>query len=272
MSVHRKDIEMGMETNKFLSGFRAFNDFLEGVPTMVVKFFNRIFATETGIPQKGVDMICEWSSWKVNIMVETARQFFLRSMFNENKYVRAIVKPIETFQKFLKDPLGSIEEIGDCAKNMLDRIVGPIAKVYIFIEQLIVEIGRLAANLTNLLSVLPPTPPSSDINFDKFQLKIETVTMSTILSDPSNLPSPEEMFPEPIIPFSKEYFQALGSEAKVIYREEKPFYKPKNDSDFLTLEELANLSGVNLNEGNIDSIITGEPAAIIKDTINKQIN
>ena len=68
------------------------------------------------------------------------------------------------------------------------------------------EILRLAANLAQIMAVLPPTPPNPHINYDKFKLKVNSISMAEITSDPSSLPPPEVMFPEPPKPFTKETF------------------------------------------------------------------
>ena len=137
-----------------------------------------------------------------------------------------------------EDPLSALAAVVNAVKKILNIFIGPIAYLYIFIEQLIQELGKIAYNLSYIMTSLPPAPPRADLNFDKFQLKIGTMTMNTILEDPETMPPPEKIFPEPIVPFSKEYFQALGTEAKTIYRKESPFYKLKEDTEMPNLDDL----------------------------------
>ena len=228
VAVKKKEIEKDMSSNFILQYLRDFNKFLEGVPTTIANFFDRVFKAEAGLTQKAVDMICEWAAWKVNIMVEAKRQEFVKALHEQNSWVDKILTPIRVVKKISEDPLGALEDVATAIKEIANIFIGPFVFLVNFLQELIKELARLANNLANLLTSLPPPPPSSNISFDKFQLKIGQMGMSTILDDPTSLPPPEEMFPEPIVPFSVEYFKALGNEAKTIYREEKPFYELKD--------------------------------------------
>ena len=228
MAVEKKEIKKDMSSNIILGYLKDFNKFLESVPKMVTTFFNRIFKVETDIPQKAVDMICEWAAWRVNIMVERKRQEYIKTLHEQNSWVDTILTPVRVVKKIYEDPIGALGAAVNAIKQIANIFIGPFVYLIQFLQELITELGRLAKNLSNLLTSLPPSPPSKNLNFDKFQLKIGTMGISTILDDPERLPSPEEMFPEPIVPFSPAYFKALGSEAKTIFREEKPFYKLKD--------------------------------------------
>ena len=228
MAVEKKKIKKDMSSNVILKYLRDFNNFLEGVPTMVIKFFNRVFTTEKELTQKSVDIICEWTSWKVNIMVETKRQEFLKALHEQNSWINRITAPIRIIKKIYQDPLSALAQVASAVKQIANIFIGPITYVIQFIQELMTELGRLAKNLANITTSLPPQAPSRNINFDKFQLKIGQMGLSTVLDDPATLPSPEEIFPEPTVPFSGEYFKEMGSEAKTIFREEKPFYHLKD--------------------------------------------
>ena len=75
------------------------------------------------------------------------------------------------------------------------------------------------------------------INYNKFKLKVKTISMSDIKSDPSNLPAPEVMFPEPERPFSKETFTKTFETDSSKLKSVKVKYKLK-EQDKKALESL----------------------------------
>ena len=230
MPVEKKPMKRDMSSNTILKYLRTFNNFLEQVPIAIYKFLDKAFKSETGLTQKGVDMICEWAAWRVNVIIETGRQEFIKSLYDQNSIINKILAPIRAVKKIFEDPLSILGAVASAVKQIANIFLGPLSFIISFTQELIKELERLAKNLAAVASMTPPPPPSQDLNLDKFQLKIGTMGMSTILDDPSNLPPPEEMFgEEPPVPFSPEYFQELGAEAKTIWREDKPFFKMKED-------------------------------------------
>lgn len=229
MPVEKKPMKRDMSSNTILKYLRTFNNFLEQVPGAIYNFLDKAFKSETGLTQKGVDMICEWAAWRVNTMIESGRQEVVKALYDQNSVINKILAPVRVVKQILENPLGVLGAVASAVKQFANIFIGPFSYIISFTQELIKELARLAKNLAAIASMTPPPPPSQDLNLDKFQLKIGTMGMSTILDDPSNLPPPEEMFgEEPKIPFSPEYFQELGGEAKTIWRDDKPFFKLKN--------------------------------------------
>lgn len=233
MPVETKEIKKNMSSNTILKYLGDFNTFLEGVPKMITYYFNGIFKSETGLTQKSVDMICEWISWKVNVMVETGRQQVVKALYEQNKWVTNITAPIRVVYKIYQDPIGALGEVINAVKQILNIFLGPFSFLIEFVPALVRELERLVKNLAAIANMSPPTQNAKNINFDKFQLKIGTMGMNTILNDPENLPPPEEMFgEEPPTPFSTKYFKELGNEGKKIWRDERTFLNlDKNNSN-----------------------------------------
>ena len=196
------------------------NDFLEQVPDNTLNFFNSFFKSGEELVQSKVDLVCAWVSWQVNITIERLRQRVLKALWQHyNKYL-ILLKAGSIIQDFVTDPIGTI---GRFANEFLK----PFKKVKEFIEVLVKEIPRLAMNLARIAESLPPTPPSPDINFNAFDIKVNTISMKEIMAGIDNLPSPEEMFPEPTRPFGKKTFDASFQNAKATTAADQIVYKLK---------------------------------------------
>lgn len=207
-----------------LSFLSSTNDFLETVPYTIDRFFDRIFESGERITQKGVDMVCEWSAWRINTWVEGARQGVIKALHGQNSNAKSMLEPMEDLKQCMSNPMKAVGAVASVVKKIISILIGPIKIVYEFLSQLIKELARLAKNLANIMYALPPTPPSPDINFDKFHLQVKSIGMADITSDPSHMVDPEVMFEEPIVPFSDEYYKALGDERRTVYRKQLPFY------------------------------------------------
>ena len=213
------------QNGSLLSFLQSTNDFLETIPYTITKFFDRIFESGETATQKGVDMVCEWCSWRVNTWVEARRQSVIKALHSQYGGATSMLEPMTSLKQDLSNPMKVLGAVVGVVKKIISILTGPIKAVIEFITQLFNELGRLAANLANILNVLPPSPPDPNINFDKFQLRIKSIGISDITTNPSNMMSPEEMFnEEPIVPFSEEYFAALGKEAQISYKRKLPFY------------------------------------------------
>lgn len=228
MPVEKKKEEQKQTSQGILDYLRSFNLFLEGAPMSTVNFFDRIFKTQEGLTQTAVDMICRWAAWKINIMVERRRQEIIRALYNQNSFVNKILAPIRMIKNIYENPLSVLGAVAAAVKQIASIFLGPFITLVNFIVDLTKELIKIVKNLAKIMEVLPPNPPPGvNVNFDEFKLEIGKMGLSTVLDDPSNLKPPEEMFPEPIVPFSPAYFSALGSEAKSTYRKGKPFYSLK---------------------------------------------
>ena len=200
------------------------NDWLEKVPVNVVNAFNNFFATGEKIAQEKVDTICVWLSWKVNIAIERKRQALIKTLYEQYKTTAGgrVMRTATAVKEFVSDPIGAIA-------SFAKAIFAPIASVFEWIKMLAVEIPRLAENLAKIVQSLPPEPPSPHINYDKFKLKVGTINMSIIASDPSNMPAPEVLFPEPPKPFSKDAFSEAFETASANLKSTKQIYTLKGD-------------------------------------------
>jgi hypothetical protein len=202
------------------------NDWLEKYPLKIVDSFQNFFKASEDITQAETDIICEWLAWKVNITVERMRQQVVKALYNMYMSTTGgrVAKVVNAITSFVKDPLGALGAFGSA-------LFGPVAVVLSWVTMLGKEVPRLARNLANIAQSLPPEPPSPRINFNKFKLKIGSVSMSTILTDPSAMPDPEKMFPEPTRPWSKDTFD-IEMRAAVGSAKKKYFYSPnKNIAD-----------------------------------------
>ena len=225
MPVEKKKKKVKIDgPDDLLKGLKTFNASLEDLPHSIIVMFDRVFGVTDEVPQKGVDMICEWAAWFINYHVEQGRQSIVKSLHEQNSFVNKVLGPIRIIQKIVTDPIGALGAVVSAVKSIANIFIGPIVTFVNFMIELTKELIKTAENMAKLAEVLPPTPPSPEINFNKFKLDIGGMGLSTILEDPNNMPSPEEKFPEPIKPFSIAYFKALGDEAKTVYRKEKPFY------------------------------------------------
>lgn len=202
------------------------NDWLEKYPVRIVASFGQYFRSGNEYTQDKVDIICRWLAWRVNIAIERRRQEVIKALY-EMYMTTATGKVMQVamaVQNFAKDP---IKSVGDFA----GAIFGPVVTVIKWVTMLAKELPRLAKNLAKIAQSLPPEPPSPYINYNAFKLKIKTVDMSTITSDPANLPAPEVMFPEPTRPWSKEAFAAEMNGLSNWKEKHKKKYELKEDND-----------------------------------------
>ena len=200
------------------------NDWLEQYPATIVRSFDNYVQKGEEIAQSKVDVICTWLAWKVNVAIERQRQKVIKALYEMYKTTVGgkVMRVAMSIKNFVTDPIGSIGEFAN-------SVASPIKSVFDWAAMLGKELPRLAKNLAYIAQALPPEPPSPHINYNKFKLKIGSISMSTITSDPSNLPSPESMFPEPPRPWSKETFQAEFDMRGVI---EKPYYTMVDETKF----------------------------------------
>ena len=215
------------------------NNFLEGVPLSVTKFFRTAFKSSEELVQSYVDSVCRWAAWRVNISVEWVRQKVIIALWEQYSRYLVLLQAGAIVQKFMQNPLKAIV-------GFAKEFFKPFKKVREFIKVLYKEIPRLAENLANIMSALPPEPPNPNINFNAFKLNIHTISMKEILLGPAALQPPEKMFPEPPKPWSKETFNASFEDAKETAIAEGPQYKWK-DGKWQTGEEKE--SGVKLSGG-----------------------
>lgn len=208
------------------------NKWLEKVPLNIINAFNNFIGTGEHVAQEKVDQICVWLSWKVNIMIERKRQELLKKLHGMymNTVGGKVMQMAMAVKSFMSDPIGSV---GAFASG----IGGPIPKIIQWSVILLKEIPKLAANLAKIVSALPPQPPNPDINYDKFKLKINSISMGAITSDPSSLPPPEVMFPEPEKPFSKEGFKTAFENASAGLKSSKKKFT-LSEEDRVAMEAL----------------------------------
>lgn len=206
----------------------SINDFLEQVPGNVIKTFYNLSRSAEEMGQSYVDIVCRWLAWKVNVMVERKRQQVIKSLYSQYGGFLELLSGVSVVQNALSNPIGAIG-------GFLGKFAKPITTIVNFVTTLLVEIPRLAANLANIAAALPPAPPNPNINYDAFQLSIGSISMGDVIGGPDALKPPEEMFPEPINPFSKAAFNESFDNAKSMTKEDKVKWKlPQN----MTKEEL----------------------------------
>jgi hypothetical protein len=237
-----------------LEFLKTTNYWLENVPLRIIAAFENFIGDGERAIQSRVDIICAWLAWKVNIAIERKRQAVLRILYGQYEKTAAgqVMKVAGAVQSFCSDPIGAV---GDFA----NALFAPIVAVFKWITDLISEILKLAANLAKIMSVLPPTPPSPRINYDKFKLKVGSISLAEVMSDPSSLPAPEVMFPEPEKPFSKEAFTKGFETASANLKSMKVVYK-LNEDDKKTLEAM--------NKDNVDiKTALGDSKDLIKGMI-----
>lgn len=206
-----------------LSFLEETNDWLEEYPINIGVAFDNMVGKGQDIAQDKVDVICEWLAWKVNLAIERKRQWLVKTLHEmyKNTVFGKVMQVGRAIEKFVKNPL---EAIGDFA----NAIFGPVGIVFQWVITLAKELPRLARNLAYIAYSLPPDPPTPRINYNKFKLNIGSISMDMIEQDPSNLPSPESMFPEPERPFSANSFEKEFNNAEL---KEKYFYDIKMDFD-----------------------------------------
>ena len=203
------------------------NDYLEKVPENIISAFDNMIGSGEKIGQGKVDAICAWLAWKVNIAIERKRQAVIKTLHDQymSNAQGPVFKAANAIMSFVSDPLGAI---GDFAS----AIFAPVNKVLAWVKALVKEIPRLAANLARIVSALPPSPPNPHINYDKFKLKVGSISMGAIMAGTAGMKSPEEMFPEPPKPFSKESFAADFENVKVSLKESRDkFILKKEDKE-----------------------------------------
>lgn len=219
------------------------NDWLEEVPGRIITAFDNYIGNGEKAVQSKVDVVCEWLAWKVNIAVERKRQWLLKVLYEQYKSTAGgrVMQMATVAQKFVKDPLGALA-------SFASALFAPVASIIDWTMMLMVELPRLAANLANIVQSLPPSPPNPQINYDKFKLKIGSISMSAIATDPSTLPAPEVLFPEPEKPFSKDSFQKAFSDSSATLKSSSVKYKlseeeTKSLSDYIKDEVNTSFDG-----------------------------
>jgi len=202
---------------------KKINKFLEGVPKGIVEYFDNL--KNLDLVQEQVDKICEYAAWKVNICVERLRQQVIKALQKQCKQVKDILKFMNTLKKAIENPLNLIEAVAQLLKILVQKFLGPYYELVKFLVQLSVEVSKLAQNLQRIMEVLPPSPPTGSINYDKFILNIGTISMDMIMGDGGDMQNPEAMFPEPEKPFNKETFKKAYN--KVKEKTDSIVYRPK---------------------------------------------
>ena len=211
---------------------KATNDWLEGVPSQINAAYSNLLGNGEAASQAQVDVVCEWLAWKVNIAVERKRQAMLKVLYGQYESTAGgmVMKAASVVTSFVSNPLGAIGSFAGV-------IFGPATSVFKWVTELVTEVIRLGSNLAAISSSLPPEPPSPNINYDKFKLKISSISLAQVMSDPSSLPAPEVMFPEPEKPFSKDTFAKGFETATASLKSTKQVYTLKEE-DKKTLEAM----------------------------------
>lgn len=208
--------------SKALDWLKDANDFLEKVPISILNYFDKLAKNIEQMAQKQIDIICRWLAWKVNIMVERKRQEIIKYLYAEwGCYMQLNKQAAPLLQK----PTVSVKGIFMVLEAFLDPYLKPVKTILSFLKTLMIEIPRLAKNLAKIADALPPTPPTPNVNYHAFKLKIGTISLKDIMTNPDSMPTPEEMFPEPQRPFGKEFFNAAFDDAKKITAKDKIIYK-----------------------------------------------
>ena len=210
--------------NPMLSWLDKVNDNLEANPFIITEFLDQISSEGEALSQSAVDVICEWSSCKANREIERLRQKVIKGLYKQNKVITVIVAPAQALYNFYKNPLGAIEGAIKMIVSILGVLYAPVMAFVEFMSDLAKELSRLARNLAVIASSLPPKSPNPKINFNKFQLDVGSIGMNSIMDDPSNLPSPEEMFPQTApTPFSKEFWDKVGTGSQQALRQKSTY-------------------------------------------------
>ena len=196
------------------------NDWLEDVPITAIQGLNNSITKANQTVQSKVDAICAWISWKINIEVERVRQACVRALHNmyQNTVLGKVMQLANTLNNFVKDPIGTLFKFAS-------DLFGPVPKVFRWLGELIREIPRLAENLAKIANSLPPPSINPKINYNKFKIKVKTISLQEIISGTENTPPPEEVFPEPPKPFSKETFDDVFTNFSAQLKSNKLVYK-----------------------------------------------
>lgn len=226
----------------------SFNDFLEQVPKNVNTFFSQTFKKGEEYTQDFVDACCRWMAWKINIMIERQRQKVIKTLKSQYDGAFAVIQGLNIVKNALSDPIGT-------AGSVFGWLSGPISKAKNFVTTLMVEIPRLAANLANIASSLPPAPPNPSINFNAFKLQIGTISMAE-LTGGGAMPSPEEMFPAPPSPFSKATFDSSFENAPIAEGTDEVMYKLDGDNSGALEQAIkeATLAGIEVPKNFTDGL------------------
>lgn len=206
------------------------NDFLESVPGSVLAYFKALSKSGEALVQSQVDIICAWLAWKVNLMVERKRQQVVQTLYEQYGGYLQMFSGVGIVKNAVSDPLGAIG-------GFLGQFAAPIMPVVSFFKTLLVELPRLAANLANIANALPPEPPNPHINYHAFKLKIGTISIKEVMFGLAGSPTPEQMFPEPAKPFSKEAFNASFDGAKKTAAAEGVIYKPEGSKKLMAIKK-----------------------------------
>lgn len=221
----------------------SINEWLESVPERAIAALSNSIGDGNKIAQEKVDAICTWVSWKINIQIERVRQATLKALYGMYKdtVVGRVIQVTTVVKEFVSDPIGNII-------SFAKAIFAPFAPVTSWFRLLVKEVPRLANNLAKIASSLPPAPPTLRINYDKFKIKVKTIDIQTITTDPNKLPPPEVMFPEPPKPFSTEVFENIFTNASAKLKSNQMVYK-------LTDKQKESLGIIgNIDTSDIDSI------------------
>ena len=238
-----------------LAFLESTNDWLEDVPYRIIAAYENFIKDGENLAQSKVDKFCAWLAWKVNVAVERKRQTILKILHEQYKstVMGKVMKMASAIQSFCSDPLGALG-------TFASAIFGPVVAVFKWITELTKQILRLAVNLANIMSVLPPAPPNPQINYDKFKLKIKSISMAEVTADPSSLPAPELMFPEPPKPFSKETFTEAFEGTSASLKSSQVKY-------MLSEEDKKALTGFNSKGYSISEVLAEETSTGIPKTI-----
>ena len=209
---------------KSLQFLKTTNAWLEKVPISMINAFENMIGSGEKISQSKVDQICAWLAWKVKLAIERKRQALIQTLHDQyvNNQKGPVMRAVNAITSFVSDPLGAL---GDFAST----VFAPIAPAIEWIKILIKEIPKLVENLARIVSALPPAPPNPRINYDKFKIKVGSLSLGAIIKGTAGMKSPEEMFPEPEKPFSKESFERAFADASVALKSNSKKYVLKPD-------------------------------------------
>ena len=229
-----------------LAFLQSTNEWLEDVPTRITMAYENFIGDGENLAQSKVDKFCAWLAWKVNIAIERKRQKVLEILHGqyESTAVGQVMKAASVIQNFISDPLGTLG-------SFASLIFGPVVDVFKWVGKLIGEILKLAANLAKIMSVLPPSPPNPHINYDKFKLKVKSISMGEVIAGPDSLPPPEVMFPEPPKPFTKDTFKDGFENTSAELKSGQKKY-------ILSDDDKRSLEGLNMSETSIYDAIKAQ--------------
>lgn len=203
------------------------NAALEQVPNGVLAYFDAIGELGETASQAWVDKLCRYAAWMVNVRIERIRQYVIKGVYEQNKAIKLIVDGLNTAKKVMEDPLGVIP-------SMFSFITSPFSSAIQMMVSFAEEIAKLAANLSRIMQVLPPSPPNPNINFNEFKLQVGSFSMGA-LGSADSLPDPEVMFPKPESPFGKNAFKDSYAQGVDAFNEgktqKKIIYAPNYNAD-----------------------------------------